>query len=130
MKNNNALVNIGLAQLAKEKGFDEICDAGYCFDTTKQAYYTNYDPDYFKNSLLWEKHTAAPTREQLQTWLRERNVIVTVEVDRTYEPKFVYSVDVYKDGGNWDKELNKYSDLYYKYEQALEDGLQEGLSKL
>jgi len=130
MKENNALVSITLAQLARKKGFDETCDFGYCFDVNKQGYYTNYDPNYFKNSSLWEKHVAAPTREQLQKWLRDRNVFVTIELDRTYEPKFVYSVDLYKEGGNWDKNLNKYSDLYYTYEQALEDGLLEGLNKV
>lgn len=126
----NHIVGLELAKLARAKGFNEVCDYAYCYDNDKQAHYLGLDLEYYRNSMLWEKHFSAPSRDQLQKWLRDRNIIVTIELDRTYEPKYVYSVDVYKDGGNWDKEYNQYSDLYYTYEQAFEEGLIAGLKKL
>jgi len=123
-------VSLNLAKLARVKGFDEVCDFGYCYDTTKDGYYMNYDPDYFKNSALWEKHYAAPTREQLQVWLQKQSVFVIVDVDQTLEPKFAYKINKHLGEGNWDKLGGNWSDLYYRYEKALEDGLTEALNTL
>jgi hypothetical protein len=130
MRENNMAVSLELAKLARAKGFDEVCDYGYCYDTTKEGYYADYDPGYFINSMLWEKHYAAPSREQLQVWLQKKSVFVIVDVDQTLEPKFAYKINKHLGDGNWDKLGNDWSDLYYRYEQALEQGLTEGLKLL
>ena len=127
MRENSMAVSLELAKLARDKGFDEVCDFGYCYDTTKDGYYSNYDPDYFKNSGLWEKHYAAPSREQLQVWLQKQGIFVIVDVDQTMEPKFAYKINKHLGSGNWNKHGSDWSDLYYRYEQALEEGLLEGL---
>lgn len=129
MKENNQIVSLAVAELAKEKGFDNLTDFAYCFDTTQGAYYVNYDPEYFQNSNLWEKHIAAPTREQLQIWLQKNQIFVIVNVDQTFEPKFAYKISQHLGNGVWDNN-EKWSDLFYRYEQALEAGLLEGLSKI
>lgn len=121
-------VSINLAKLAREKGFDETCNFGYCYDKEKDGYYADYDPGYFKNSILWEKHYAAPSREELLVWLQKQGVFVIVDVDQTLEPKFTYKINRYFGDGNWDKYGSDWSDLYYRYEQALEEGLTQALN--
>jgi hypothetical protein len=134
MKENNELVSIKLAELARMKGFNDICDNGYCFDNDKQAYYINYDPKYFQNDKIWEKHYAAPTREQLHTWLRDRKIFITIEVDQTLEPKFCYSlsrfIETAEEGCSWTNHDPSGTALFYKYEQALDEALEEGLKLL
>jgi hypothetical protein len=129
-KENTRLVTLEVAKLARLAGFDDKCDWAYCYDTQKDAYYENYDPNYHRNSILWEKHYAAPTREEFQLWLQKQGVFVIVDVDQTNEPKFVYKVNRHFTDGNWDKLGDNWSDLYYRYEQALEDGLLEGVKLL
>lgn len=130
MRENNQLISLDLAKLARKKGFDEVCDNAYCLDNDKQAYYVNYDADYHQNSKLWEKHYAAPTHEELHKWLRDRKVFITVEVDQTLEPMFYYLISRFFETsqdliwGNYDPSGTA---LFYKYEQAIDEALMEGL---
>lgn len=130
MKGNAVIVSLELAKLAREKGFDEVTHFGYCYDPKMEGYYINYDPDYFNNASLWENHYAAPSREQLLVWLQKQDIFVVVDVDQTLEPKFVYKVTKHLGNGSWDIFGPLWSDLYIRYEQALEAGLTEGLNKM
>lgn len=130
MKGNEMIVSLKVAELARLNGFDEVTNFAYCYDTTKEGYYINFDPEYFSNKKLWDKHYAAPTREQLQIWLQKQGIFVIVDVDQTLEPKFAYKVTIHLGEGNWTKNKSNWSDLYYRYEHALEAGLIEGLNQL
>jgi hypothetical protein len=129
--NNKEIVGINLAKIAKEYGYNNVCDYCYCFDSNLQSYYTNYDPDYFINEILAEQHYAAPTRENLNKWLREKNIFITIEVDQTLEPKFCYHIAKFSgndlSGWEWKNFDPSGTALFYKYEQALEEALEEGL---
>jgi hypothetical protein len=131
MEGNNMTVSLKLAKFARKLGFDGVTSFAYCFDTGNKSYYINYDPDYFLNSKLWEKHYAAPSREQLHAWLMEKGIFVTVEVDQTMEPKFCYHIAVIDYKTNiWTNYDPSGTALFYKYVEALEEGLEEGLKLL
>jgi hypothetical protein len=128
MNGIDLIVSLKVAELARKKGFEERTDVGYCYDVGKGAYYLNYDQDYFLNPSLWEKHFAAPTREQLNLWLRNKGIFITIEVDQTFEPKFCYHIATFDQATYEWKNLDPTgTTLFYKYEQALEDGLEEAL---
>ena len=122
-------------KLAKEKGFSNI-----------QSFYKNITKNYVDsggnetderyNTVEWVTEEVIPTQSLLQKWLREEHqIIVTVSVDCTAEPKYVYDINVFK--GNprnlaekeWGWYFHKQEDwgLYYTYEDALEEGLIEAL---
>ncbi len=131
MEENTEIVSLKLAKLARQKGFNLRCDNGYCFDTDQKAYYTNHDPGYFVNDKLWKKHFAAPKREELNQWLRANGIFITVEVDQTFEPKFCFNIATFdKKTYEWNNYDPTMTALYYTYEKALEDGLEEALKLL
>lgn len=131
MRENKQLTSIELAKLAKSKGFNDVCDNAYCLDREKIAYYISYDPGYFKNNDLWEKHFAAPRREELHAWLRDKGVIIVIDVDQTFEPKFCYSIAQFdKNTFEWKNHDPSGTALFYTYEAALEEALMEGLKLL
>ena len=80
--------------------------------------------NYFTSACLIKQH-------QLQTALREKfNIIVTILVDKTTEPKFTYEIDRYNPStGDWYKKLTS-KWLYRTYENALEYGLIEALQNI
>lgn len=128
MRDNDLIVSLKVAELARKKGFDGVTDFGYCFDTTKNGYYADYDPNYFSNTSLWEKHFAAPTREQLHVWLMQKGIFITIEVDQTMEPKFCYHIATFEPKTyEWKNHDPSGTALFYKYEQALEEALEEAL---
>lgn len=126
------LITFETAKLVKEKGF-----------TLKhiQIGFDYYKPDGEKlrldefNKEFIKYCTPYYTQSLLQKWLREvHQIYVQIEVDRTTYPKFWFEVIHFT--GNplnlsereWGWE-SKYTAefLYRTYEEALEEGLQEGL---
>ena len=60
----------------------------------------------------------------LQHWLIENyNIYVLCSLDETTEPKFVYGIKHYKNNTFINVPKYQYSDLYYDYNQCLNDGL-------
>tara|TARA_R110000822_G_scaffold308560_1_gene436650 strand:+ start:112 stop:471 length:360 start_codon:yes stop_codon:yes gene_type:complete len=112
------LVTFDTAKLAKEKGFDEIVYGRYMFnpnqlESSEKAHKNTWDENYL----------AAPTQSLLQRWLRdEKNLWVGVDhyKNRTYTAHISDECDNSKSD-----EL--FGNIYYSYEQALENGLQEAL---
>lgn len=132
MKEN--VVSLNVAMLAKEKGFDYRVENFYLYDEL----YMDVNPKGNYNSFSWVKTwrntdtddtISAPTQSLLQRWLRDQHKIIVV-------------VDFWNEGTNWvdttyQSKVGKFIKLgiqdrytgngYSKYEEALENGLQEAL---
>jgi len=134
------LITYKTAVLARAKGFDIPVSEFFLIE--KEELYTDGDIIELANHNEFPDVISAPTQSVLQQWLRERNIFLTIRVDSTFEPKFCYSLKwlkEYSDGTlDWLSTNHQnytfngkggftYSDLYYKYEEALEDGLYEAL---
>ena len=137
MKEN--IINIETAKLAKEKGFNIVCDN--CFAETLE--YTIYDyhhgsshdeiSEYVPPRLLSSdclggetiKVYEAPTQTLLQRWLREVHDI-DIWINRSFSMNHSYHYEVMKD---WDFENieKQHSEPNRSYEQCLEDALLFGL---
>jgi hypothetical protein len=113
-------VDYNTALALKELGFDEPCI--YHVDEQNNSFIYNFQthPDEF---MEWcgVKVIPTPTYSQILKWFRDfYNLFGVINIDRTIEPKFCYSIYEYKptqffEGWN-DMEFN--SDLYYTYEEA------------
>lgn len=129
MKAQGQLIGLELAKLARKAGFDETTDHAHCFDTVKKGYYVSYDPDYFVNSDLWDKHYAAPTHEQLHSWLRSRNRIVLIDLTNKLSLKPSYIAKVYASDPIWTDIVTDHQ-IHREYELAWEEGLKLALESL
>lgn len=123
-------VTFETAKLAKEKGFN--IPTKYCFYTWLESVCKLDNKELETNETL-EKLAleegldkdlwiSQPTQSELQKWLREKhNIDVIVDVGNN-GVKF-YKVRVFRNGEN----NLSYLTPFEKYEQALEEGLKEGL---
>ena len=133
------LVSFKTGLLAKHAGFKESCNNRQSYNLPRSFY-----NDIVSDDLHWiDNIVMLPTQTLLQKWLRDNHkIFVTVRVDSTLEPKFCYSlkwVTEYSDGSfEWmstnhqdytynGKPGQHFSDLFYTYEEALEEGLYEAL---
>ncbi len=131
MKSRGQIVGLEVAKLARKAGFDEVTDHGHCFDTVKKGYYVDYDPDYFVNSSLWEKHCSAPTQEQLHAWLRSnKSRIVLIDIANKLNQFPIFYPNVYKCDPVWKNIIEVDHKVYTSYEQAFEEGLKIALESL
>ena len=104
------IITFETAKLAKEKGFNEICEYGY-FDRDDEIILDISDHNNSDNLDI-----SAPTQALLQKWLREiHGIIISINynheikkycatIEETYYYEFAY-------------------DWYLTYEEALEKGL-------
>ncbi len=106
-------------KLAKEKGFYEECSQ----DSPRVGVIKVHPP--LKNSIIDEPH-ATPTQAELQAWLRKLQIHVVVSpIHETEEVNslikyWYYILDVMQE-----------DEIYFStWEEALEAGLQEGLTKI
>jgi hypothetical protein len=142
------LISFETAKLAKEKGFNIECKYRY-FKVDKHSTFSKFHPidSYITSTLTYEEDTSgclpssktgeAPTQSLLQKWLREvHQIYVQIETDQTTYPKFCYSISRFIGNPNnlsekewyWDKlPYNENWSLHRKYEEALEEGLQNAL---
>jgi hypothetical protein len=146
------LIGFETAKLAKEKGFNEICDYNYdlCLqdiidedegeneirykkDSTALHKYKNYNSE-FKNGPYWANFSVT-TQSLLQKWLR-KNHKIEIHIDcitqTNYKDKTV-KVGFYqymvKSSSNY--YFITMSNKHFKeYEEALEEALQEALKTL
>ena len=129
------LITFETAKLAKEKGFDWMCEDGYYEDNGD--FWEDWDlylSDHYKKRLISQNVCGAPTQSLLQKWLREKHQLsVCVDFRDTNTSKVeginqvYYDVMIYRlSGGDAHKKhkINEISDIY---EKALERGLQEAL---
>jgi len=123
------LISYKTAKLAKEKGFNERCESGYKYT---ERVMKNPNQKFAKNSELLNEGCTAPSQGILQKWLREQhNIRVFIENKTSGEFGFIiYTVNPDKTeviGKPWVR--NSFFTLSFKtYEEALEEGLKQGLS--
>ena len=113
------------ALLAKEKGLD--LESNYFREQEEGK--PDYD-DSCENWNLYDGYCTIVTQSSLQKWLREKNVIIEIQLDQTSYPKYCFNVYKYEDFGNWEDINNPDWGLYYSYEKALEDALVLGLKNV
>lgn len=122
------IVKYETAKLAKEKGFNIYQEQQYSQDTINKTILRNYSLSQCK---LYNDMFYAPSQSLLQKWLRDNDLFIKVSVI-TYSEDFTikYSVDIIS------LEENLYTlgeriyhgfDLFKTYEEALEEGLIQGL---
>jgi len=109
------------ARLAKEKGFNLRCEYFYNAGSGWKLQ---------SDSILRTGHdefVEAPTQAQLQKWLREKGFFVSVEAD-TYNEIVKYNANIL----NLKTLLHPLDGftIFPSYENAMEEGLQEGLKLL
>lgn len=122
---NDQVTSFEVAKLAKEKEFKG--NSFYCHRHHEVMYYHKsgglYAYDFFSS---FDNMVIAPTQSLLQKYLREKHeIIVTIGLDRTTAPKYFYEAYKYSHFGNYDGCNSKFT--YRTYEEALEEGLMEGL---
>lgn len=132
---NEDLITLELAKLLPNIDFNQI---------TKKFYTNNLGLCYFPDdwsldssvkglTYEWEDSEVnnfyyAPTLSELQQWLmKNHNMYVLCSLDETTDPKFVYSIKHYKNNIFINVLKYQYSDLYYTYNQCLNDGLLEAV---
>ena len=116
------IITFETAKLAKEKGFNEICEYGY-FDRDDEIILDISDHNNSDNLDI-----SAPTQALLQKWLREKqnihNKIHSYNSDRVgYE---IYKMIIRDTCNDYFKHINDTKALN-SYEEALEKGLIEAL---
>jgi hypothetical protein len=127
------LIEFQTAQLAKEKGFDNILTS-HVFDLQQECHYLDGCSDYIhKKALNW---TFRPTQGLLQKWLREVHKLhIEVEfTDSTTQYYYEYSIvnsneRDYCDASFTDsaKRIHDGRFTFKSYEEALEEGLIKSL---
>jgi len=128
------LISLDLANLAKEKGFDQkSCDQGYIISTGELSY--DYSIDYCNGKAI-----AAPTQSLLQKWLRDiHNIDVQPYLVEYFKNEFPveqqisekeYLFHILVKGININVHhilTIKKSNINLTYELALEEGLKQAL---
>ena len=109
-------VSYEIAQLLKEKGFDEPCTSKYCTDGSFDRSFCHY-----KNSEINKDAYNAPTHQMAMRWLREKDIRICPDYS---------NVD-----GKWftmigTKKKRTYSGYYDTYEEAIEAALKYSLENL
>lgn len=113
-------VSFETAKLAKEKGFNEICNSHFEEDSGS---YDSYGEEFKPNDVqTHEILYAKPTQSLLQKWLREvHNIHINIDCWKSATFHLIYDKD--KKGSFYPKNPS----TWRTYEEALEVGLQEAL---
>lgn len=117
------ITTVETAKLAKEKGFDLICQ--YYYEILDNPVTLQKIPNSNAEGYV---QPSAPDQSELQTWLRNKGVMVEVTF-YTCDDGVEYSVEVCHEK-TWDTKSEFTKDTFKSYEKALERGLQEGLKLL
>lgn len=126
--NKEDYVSLEVAKMLKEKGFNEYCGAYYhlnwedmteeeCFEVAPNYDFRNKDNGY---------RVGAPTLYEAQKWLRQKhNIHLDVRCICYCKPlnRYDYSCEIFSFSNR------EYSDtqIYHKYEEALNAGILEAL---
>jgi hypothetical protein len=111
------LVKYEVAKLAKEKGFNELCN---CYITEENTYEL-IQPKYYNNSE--GNLISCPTQSLLQRWLRENHGVhlqVIFGIGRMFHCAIDYM----------NVRIREYSTISDTYEKALEAGLLQALKDI
>ena len=112
-------ISFETAKLAKEKGFNELCNSDYCKGLIN---YPHADNEYTNSQISEDGRISRPTQALLAMWLREKyNLHVGVGFCANWRYIIIPITD--KIIANWSTSEKSYS----TYEEAMEIGLQEAL---
>lgn len=125
---NDELVTFNTAELAKEKGFDELCEYSYegsVFAKTNKPW---------RNSQDWTE-IAVPTQSLLQRWLREKHGIhVFIGYRNNHKLWDSHAYDLTLSGPEYVKQrpFRSFNEqpVYDTFEEAVEAGLLEALNQI
>ena len=124
------LISFETAKLAKEKGFDEISEICFTWDSKTRVNSTKVwkDNDDTKYLVLHPKFEMYQnTQSLLQKWLREeKDVQIDINSLASTTPR--YSVGIWSFGNK--DEIGELTRQFNTYEEALEEGLKEALGLL
>ena len=116
------LVNFKIAKLAEDKGFDVFCENIY--DIQEQS------SKYPFGTILEDCYYKRPTQSLLQRWLREKYNI-QIEIYYGLNGYLVKAYKTVEEAINLElKIIAGEVKKYETYEEALEDGLMEALTKI
>ena len=115
-------VSFETAKLAKEKGFNELCNSDYCKGLIN---YPHADNEYTNSQISEDGRISRPTQSLLARWLREKHNI-HVEVGFGYNKKSKYRDYCYSIS-NLIEDITPKNIYYDTFEQAMESGLQQAL---
>jgi len=123
------LVSFNIAELAKEKGFNEECRFHYEVESKESTFNIEYEP--FRNSEIINGYgklkypmISAPTHGLLQKWLREDHNIDVVAIPVRFTGYLEIGYYTYMVCGT--QPMKNYR--FDTYEEALELGLVEALN--
>lgn len=118
--NKEDYVSLDVAKLLKEKGFDEQCRYTYCGESEEDIGVSNN-----KNSSFPQDIYSMPTLYEAQKWLRNEKGLY-VEVSYMNSDYYIYEILTIPKHDLIG--LSNREPFYYKsYEQALNNGIKEGL---
>jgi len=122
------LVTFETAELAKQKGFNESTIDWFekrINGKWEEEYPQNHDFGYSSYNTK-ENTIARPTQAMLQKWLREEHKIFLNSITG-HDLGTRFQIYYEEDRFTYDE---LYTDMYEKYELALEAGLKEGIKKI
>lgn len=119
-------VSFEVAQILKEKGFNEACEHQYYVIDEKLGTYNTTD-----RSRNPERYIDAPTHQMTMKWLRKKHNILLFLLPAQENGKLVYLVEVW----TWNEEEGLYESTYAPMprkepEQAVEAALKYSLENL
>ena len=118
-------VSFEVAQLLKEKGFDELCIFKYNSEGVRMK--AGVAIDEWQNSELDDDECSCVSLQMTMKWLREIYDIFIVIRRGLTGTGWVYSHEIYKDSQCW---YARYGASYDTYEEAVEAALKYTLENL
>ncbi len=116
------------ASLAKDKGFKHY-NSNIYYDVLDECLVNGLAEDYKDHNSMYG-YLSAPPQSLLQKWLRDKGIIIEIQLDQTSYPKYCFDIYKYKHFGNYEKINNPDWGLYSSYEKALESALLIGLCNI
>ena len=96
-----AYISFEVAELLKEKGFNEPCRSYFIDNVDYIDYFYSTEKLTDLHMGVWE--TLRPTHQMTMAWLREKNIGITPEVHITQDPKdYYWSAIIYYLDKSWD----------------------------
>lgn len=131
--NKEDYVSLEVANLLKEKGFNEYCGAYYHLnweDMTEEERFEAAPSHDFRNKDNGYR-VGAPTLYEAQKWIREKHdihIVISSHYSHMYEViEYEYMIATYFDFLEKPFKWRKSKEYYEKYEQCLNNGILEAL---
>lgn len=126
--NKEDYVSLEVAKLLKEKGFNDVCDRCYYIEDEEIAplFYGTYQNE---GELYVPGHLAAPTLYEASKWLRENhNIHIDVKCTAYCKPlnRCDYICEIFALSSHQFID----TEIYHKYEEALNAGILEALKMI